>query len=132
MHYQNNKKKYRESMQAHYEANREALLEYKQDYYNANKGSWREQELIRRYNITFEDFQKLLKSQGFACAVCGSLDSGTREWSIDHDHKCCPTPAKSCGKCIRGILCGACNCGLGYFKDDPNRLQAAINYLENN
>jgi len=58
------------------------------------------------------------------CAICGSYEKP----SIDHDHSCCPGE-KSCGKCVRGTLCGSCNLGLGAFKDDPARIVRAAEYL---
>lgn len=39
---------------------------------------------------------------------------------IDHDHRT--------GK-VRGILCQACNLGLGKFRDDPALIKSAIRYL---
>lgn len=40
--------------------------------------------------------------------------------SIDHCHE---TGA------FRGLLCSECNFGLGKFKDDPELLLAAVEYL---
>jgi len=55
------------------------------------------------------------------CAICGRRASEIgRPHAIDHDH--------GTGK-VRGILCEPCNMGLGKFGDDPNRLEAAANYL---
>ncbi|MFB7178476.1 endonuclease domain-containing protein [Streptomyces sp. NPDC056257] len=71
----------------------------------------------------------MLEGQGNCCAVCRSgFTEGDRP-HIDHDHSCCPGK-KPCGKCVRGLLCGRCNTGLGQFKDSMTFLRAAISYLE--
>lgn len=87
--------------------------------------------VLQFYGITVERYQKILDSQGGVCAVCGTDEPGGRwgTWCIDHDHSCCPGK-RSCGECVRGILCSGCNTGLGKFKDDPGVLKAAVAYLE--
>jgi hypothetical protein len=86
---------------------------------------------LKNYQLTPEAFEALLIQQGGACALCKSKDPGGKgTWHVDHDHRCCPYPGKSCGKCVRGLLCHGCNLGLGNFEDDINRLKAAIAYLE--
>jgi hypothetical protein len=49
--------------------------------------------------------------------------------AIDHDHRCCPTSAKSCGQCVRGLLCGRCNAAAGLLKDSPDRAVSLARYL---
>ena len=51
------------------------------------------------------------------CECCG--DPIAKPYA-DHDHKT---------GYARGWLCTQCNTGLGMFKDSPERLQAAIDYL---
>lgn len=67
---------------------------------------------------------RLLDAQGFVCAVCGEPDgvgkSDSKRLALDHCH--------TSGK-LRGMLCYACNVGLGYFRDSPMRLVAAARYL---
>lgn len=82
--------------------------------------------------ITREDYEDLLVGQGGCCAICGGPPTGIGDrFHIDHDHSCCPggRKVKACGKCIRGLLCFGCNAMLGQAKDDPDRLRAAIAYL---
>ena len=70
-----------------------------------------------RYRIKPETFNKLFAGQGSKCALCGATESGSRgnSWNVDHDHSCCPGD-KTCGKCIRGIICSRCNTRLGWLE----------------
>lgn len=81
---------------------------------------------LRRYGITEE-----LLSKSEACEICNILFESVKDMHIDHDHSCCPggANAKTCGKCTRGILCTRCNSMLGFAKDNPDTLLAAVVYL---
>lgn len=59
-----------------------------------------------RYGVTEEQYQAMLTAQGNACAVCKVSFEEDRP-CIDHDHNCCKG-SKSCGKCVREILCPSC------------------------
>lgn len=81
------------------------------------------------YQLTQDQFNELLEAQDGTCAICKSGDpQGNGKWSIDHDHSCC-SGARSCGKCVRGLLCNGCNHGLGNFLDSVDSLHNAIEYL---
>jgi hypothetical protein len=90
----------------------------------------RDRRLFLSHGLTPADVLKILEEQKFSCLVCGTSDSGTRPWTIDHDHNCCP-PGKSCQKCRRGILCFKCNTGLGCLKDSIPALKKAIQTITN-
>ena len=76
----------------------------------------------KTYDITYEDYEELLEQQNYHCAICESKISSSRtsRLFIDHNH--------NTGK-VRGLLCSACNHGLGLFKDSPKLLKKAISYL---
>jgi hypothetical protein len=74
-----------------------------------------------KYGITVDDYDALFASQAGRCAICSTDSPGGRgRFHVDHDH--------ATGE-VRGLLCTNCNAGLGQFKDDPDRLGAAIRYL---
>lgn len=76
-----------------------------------------------------EDYNSLLEKQKSKCAACGSDEAGGQgSFHVDHDHKCCPSE-KSCGKCVRALLCMRCNSALGIVKDSPELLQSLLHYL---
>lgn len=94
--------------------------------------------LHRTYGITKESFYARLAAQDGLCMVCGdpllaveSVDGRSMDATVvDHNHACCPGE-QSCGRCVRGLLHGRCNRGLGFFKDNPAILRRAADYLEN-
>ncbi len=75
---------------------------------------------LRRYGATVEWYDAKLEEQGGHCALCETKSDGTRRLNVDHDHSCCKaersTRGRSCGKCLRGILCNACNQRLGFLE----------------
>lgn len=87
----------------------------------------RKNNLKRSFGMTVDDYEQLLKSQNGDCAICGRTNeeevaSSGRRMSVDHCH--------TTGR-IRGILCSNCNIAIGKFKDDPDRMTKAIQYLIN-
>lgn len=81
-----------------------------------------------QYGLDLESGQAMYERQGRSCGVC-QTPMHIDDLKIDHDHDCCNVGAKSCGNCVRGLLCGRCNNGLGYFRDNVTTLRNAANYL---
>lgn len=80
------------------------------------------------HGLTPERFDELLATQLGRCAICRrELDRYAKTTHIDHDRGCCPT-SRSCGKCVRGLLCHWCNTAIGLMPD-PASLRAAATYL---
>lgn len=104
-----------------------ATLDKKQPYC---KFCVAERLMIRNYKIDNKKFEKMFDDQNRSCAICKKENpDGNNGWHIDHDHNCCVGP-KTCGECVRGILCSSCNKGIGHFFDSKEYLVNAINYLE--
>lgn len=89
----------------------------------------RDKALIHYYGITIDEYDAMLARQGGSCAICRGQTKDGRSFFVDHDHACCPGQ-RTCGGCVRGLLCGDCNLGIGYFNDDTTRIQRAITYLQ--
>jgi hypothetical protein len=82
----------------------------------------------RMYDMDFWSYELLYQYQKGVCAICGEASSkGPLE--VDHDHRCCPGK-RTCGQCVRGLLCSACNRGIGNFRDDPLLLINAVKYVK--
>lgn len=117
----------------HAEMTGDALLKKQADQraaYHANPLAHRDGYLQRTYGITQAGYDEMLRAQGGRCSICAAGEPGgdRRFFAVDHDHKCCPDK-RSCGKCVRGLLCMNCNQGLGKFRDDVNLMARAIAYL---
>lgn len=100
----------------------------------ADPDRYRNLELLRNYSISLEQYNKTLADQGGVCAICGTDNPGEKagkklNFVVDHDHGCC-SGRKSCGNCVRGLLCFACNFGIGSLRDSTTILQNAIRYLQ--
>lgn len=88
----------------------------------ADKGAPRAHRLRRvrgSYPLTNEEYKSLWLEQGGVCAVCGRVPNAPLVQ--DHDHET---------RVVRGLLCHACNSGIGKLGDSIEGLQRAIAYLE--
>ena len=102
-----------------------------------NNPEWvRNAKLKTKFRITSEQYDAMLDKQSGKCAICRGNETITtngivKKLAVDHNRSCCPGN-KSCGSCIRGLLCYACNNGIGIFRDSVDFMQSAITYLQNN
>ena len=98
--------------------------EYRKKYTKDNAEYLRNYRLIKNFGIDISQYDLLLESQNYKCAICGSTETGAKHqkyFSVDHCHET--------GK-VRGLLCKPCNIMLGEAKDNPTILSKAIDYLK--
>lgn len=113
-----------------------AALRYDPDRKREYNRQWQESNpdahLHYRYGLTGVAYDELLAAQGGVCGVCGTDDPGGKgSFHVDHDHDCCPTTARSCGRCIRGLLCTGCNAHLERTYVEGHPLYGAVRrYLD--
>ncbi|MGC2429272.1 MAG: endonuclease VII domain-containing protein [Nitrososphaeraceae archaeon] len=77
--------------------------------------------LQRKFGISLEDYNKLLKIQGNTCAICKEPCSSGKNLAVDHNH--------ITGE-VRGLLCEKCNQGIGALRENPELIMSAYEYLE--
>lgn len=66
----------------------------------------RRQNLRRRYGVSLEEYERMFKAANGKCEICGAIDP-PRGLFVDHCHNTLK---------VRGLLCGACNTGLGWYE----------------
>ena len=84
--------------------------------------------LKHRYGISKDTFIRMLGEQNRKCMVCLEEPADGKVLYVDHDHSCCPGE-KSCGKCLRGVICQRCNSTLGQVMDSQVILKSMVAYL---
>jgi hypothetical protein len=124
----------REYCRRKYPERRERILEQSRHWRASNRDKIRARDL-RKFNLTTAGYDRMLAEQGGACAICRRPESRTvagkvTSLAVDHDQACCAGRGRSCGRCVRGLLCYQCNTAIGLLQDDPARLAAAIKYLQ--
>lgn len=77
-------------------------------------------QLKSLYGITPEEWDRMYEEQDGVCAICLQAETQNRRMAVDHCHVT--------GK-VRGLLCQACNTGIGKLGDCPDRLRRAAQYL---
>lgn len=87
---------------------------------------------LKRFNLTVDQYGRLNRRFDGCCWRCKKPEIAkgpggiVQRLSVDHDHGCCPAD-RSCGRCIRGLLCVSCNFVLGRI--DGGQVDSYIAYL---
>jgi hypothetical protein len=119
--YKDNPTKKKNAVKKYYSRNRQKCLAKRIEYQQQNKPAVRNRQLIRKFSITLEEYNRKLRDQDGKCAICGTQNgSNGRSLAVDHDHQT--------GR-IRKLLCDRCNRGLGFFDHNPKLLEFAKDYL---
>ncbi len=105
---------------------KEGRYAYRRAHRAENTDMYRDKDLRKNFGIDLTEYRRMLLAQGGVCAICKQPEmaqrNGRAKWlAVDHDHV---TGA------VRGLLCSNCNPMIGYGKDDPARLRAGAEYLE--
>lgn len=86
-----------------------------------NPEKYRNSQLKRKYGISIEEYNELLKNQNNVCAICEIHKPLELFLCVDHNHKTSK---------IRGLLCSNCNVAIGLLKDNPIFFDKASIYLK--
>jgi hypothetical protein len=91
--------------------------------------------LKSHYNLTVEQYDSMVLAQRGLCACCGNperrlnADGAVTRLCVDHDHRCCPGK-RSCGSCVRALLCASCNLTVGMIEQVNGLWEPFANYLD--
>jgi hypothetical protein len=103
------------------EKHRKIQRKYNNKWRKLNKEKVKNTVLKSTYNITLEEYNKLLYKQNNCCNICGiNQNMLNKRLFVDHNHLTNE---------IRGLLCPKCNTGIGQFNDSIDLLNKAIDYL---
>jgi len=116
-------KKYREKYYGKKE-NVDKVNKKHREYYMKSKEKHRKRvhkyNLKKKYGITVEDFNQMLKKQNNKCAICNEEFNKDYKPCVDHNHET--------GE-VRGLLCRKCNLAL-YVVENKYFVLKAQEYLE--
>ena len=85
--------------------------------------SQRKHHLRKTYNLTSEDFDRMLEEQDGKCDLCGISQTKTYgSLCVDHNHET--------GK-VRALLCKKCNFIVGAIENSPETAESVRTYLFN-
>ncbi|MCA1832563.1 MAG: endonuclease VII domain-containing protein [Actinobacteria bacterium] len=73
-------------------------------------------------------YESVLADQGGVCAICGEVCKTGKALAVDHDRTCCDEQ-RTCGECVRGLLCSRCNQAIGLLQEAPELMEAAAAYV---
>lgn len=114
----------KEYQQKYFQANKARLLAYGKENHRRHAGTTARKRqrwahnLKFLYNLSIADYEKMFKTQGGSCGICGKHQSEFKvRLAVDHNHKT--------GE-IRGLLCNTCNSKLGWYENQSQNIEAYL------
>lgn len=95
--------------------------------HSSDKAYQRERMMKRNYHgFSADQYNALFESQGGLCAICKRPETyvhhgNVQPLSIDHCHKT---------HRVRALLCARCNAALGLLEENPDVIQALLDYAK--
>lgn len=115
----NRKRKYRQRPEV-----REKERAYAREWNRRNPERVRDNVFKVHHGVTRAESDRMAAERGNLCDICRKPPSGRGHCSrlhVDHDAET--------GR-IRGMLCHACNRGIGFLRHNLDTLRSAIDYLQ--
>jgi 5-methylcytosine-specific restriction endonuclease McrA len=112
-----NLEQHRANSRKYHHENRELILPKQRAHRKENPHIYAQRLRLRKFGLSHAAYQEMLESQNGKCAICKT----TGKLVVDHNHQ---TDA------VRSLLCSPCNTAIGLFKEDTDRMRAAIKYLD--
>ncbi len=85
-------------------------------------------DLLIAYGLTKEQYDLMIIAQNNCCYICKrpekKIDAYSKDIArlcIDHNHET---------KKVRALLCGTCNSGIGFLRENTKTMHKAIAYLQ--
>jgi hypothetical protein len=123
--------RFREYYERKYSSNRDEILARNRAWAAANREKIRTLKRMWAFGLTPDEFERMFQEQAGRCGICGTemhLTGDRRKDGSLKTNGICVDHCHATGV-VRGLLCAPCNKGLGFFRDDPERLRAAVAYL---
>jgi len=94
------------------------IKEYSRRYFNTQHGKAvrRKGHLLRKYNMTLQEYEQRSQQQSGACLICGQK----KKLYVDHNHET---------NIVRGLLCCTCNLFVGKVESNGKLLEVIKQYL---
>ena len=120
-YYQQNKETVKARSRKYYYEHLEERRAFQTEHRKNNPRQCKANNVKSKFGISLEEYEQRLKDQDYKCKICKVEIPLGKDSHLDHCHRT--------GK-LRGFLCKDCNKGLGIFKDNPEYLNFAIQYLK--
>lgn len=122
------RKRDREWKKKDYLNNKEKYMFRAKKFYLNNIDKRKNYRYKKLYGITLDQYNEMFVKQNGLCKICKKEETAfhkgngkIKDLAVDHCH--------FSGK-IRGLLCGRCNCLIGYSLESIDVLQEAINHIK--